>query len=327
MSVRAEGIGVVVIGRNEGERFLACLDSLGDLTARAVYVDSGSTDGSREAARAHGVAVVELDLSRPFTAARARNAGLAELERLLPDLRFVQFVDGDCRLAPGWIEAAAGFLAAHPQVAAVAGRRREIHPEQTVYNRLCDAEWDTPVGEALAIGGDCLMRAEPLRAAGGYAPDLIAGEEPELCVRLRAAGWTIQRIDAEMTSHDAAITRFSQWWRRMVRGGHAFAEVAARHVGSPFGIWRHEARRALAWGLVLPALIVLAAPVVHPAFGLAALVYPLQVARLALRDRGEGAWTRALFQTLAKFPEAQGALRFHLHRLSGRGRGALIEYK
>jgi len=48
-------IDAVVIGRNEGERLVACLASLGGEIRRAVYVDSGSTDGSVAAARAAGV--------------------------------------------------------------------------------------------------------------------------------------------------------------------------------------------------------------------------------------------------------------------------------
>ena len=65
--------GAVVIGRNEAERLRHCLNSLlgGGLTI--VYVDSDSVDGSAALARSLGAEVVQLDLSRPFTAARARN--------------------------------------------------------------------------------------------------------------------------------------------------------------------------------------------------------------------------------------------------------------
>jgi glycosyltransferase involved in cell wall biosynthesis len=328
VTARAGQVGIVVIGRNEGARLVACIESLGSLATSAVYVDSGSTDGSVEAARRRGVTVVDLDLRTPFTAARARNAGFERLDGLMPDLRFVQFVDGDCRIVPGWIEAATAFLDAAPDVAAVAGRRREARPDASLYNRLCDEEWDTPVGEAQAVGGDCLMRAGAFRDAGGYASDLIAGEEPELCVRLRARGWRIWRLGAEMTLHDAAMTRFGQWWRRTKRGGHAYAEVAARHAGSPFGIWRGEARRALVWGAALPVAVLAGGALVHPTFLLLTGVYALQVARLALRGSvgAAGRWNRAAFLTLAKFPEAQGALRFHLGRMLRR-RGGLIEYK
>ena len=323
---RAE-IGVVVIGRNEGARLVACLQSLGELAASTVYVDSGSTDGSADAGTRLGAQVVELDMGIPFTAARARNAGFARLEVVRPDLEFVQFVDGDCTLARGWLATAREFLASHEDLAVVAGRRRERSPEKSVYNALCDREWNSPIGEALETGGDCLVRVRAFRQVGGYSDDLIAGEEPEMCVRLRSHGWRIWRLDAEMTMHDANILRLGQWWWRAVRAGHAFAEVSARHAGSPFAIWQKNARRALIWGLALPG-VALAGAFVHPVSLGLLLLYPLQVARIALRERPvkRSSWTYAFFMALSKFPEAQGVLRYHWGRLLKR-RTRIIEYK
>lgn len=309
----------VVIGRNEGARLLACIASLKPQVRRIVYVDSGSTDGSAVAARKAGAHVVDLDMTQPFTAARARNAGLAELD----GADFVQFVDGDCTVQPDWIATGSAFLTAHPDAAVVCGRRREERPDASVYNRLCDGEWNTPVGRALACGGDALMRLDAVRAEGAYRADLIAGEEPELCLRLRASGWQIWRLDAEMTLHDANIHRLSQWARRSRRAGHAFAEGAALHGR---GHWGHETRRALIWGLALP-LAAVGLGLMHPLGWLLLLAYPAQVLRLALREGADrGAWERAFFTTLAKFPEAWGVLAFHLTRLRGR-RVGLIEYK
>lgn len=312
-------IAAVIIGRNEGGRFLACLASLPKGLEPVIYVDSGSTDGSMEAARAQGAEVVSLDDKLPFTAARARNAGLA---RLPETVEFVQLIDGDCALAEGWIETAETALRADPDLAVVCGRRRERHPEASVYNQLCDWEWDTPVGEAKACGGDAMMRLSALRAVGGYRDDLIAGEEPELCVRLRKAGWRITRVEAEMTWHDAAMTRFSQWWRRSRRAGHAFAEGAALHGAPPERHWVTETRRALIWGGLLPLLILIAA-VTEPWLGFfMALAYPAQVMRLGKAMPIE----RAFFTVLGKLPEAQGVLGFYLGRLMGRKR-TLLEYK
>jgi GT2 family glycosyltransferase len=319
--------GVVVIGRNEGERLRRCLASCADAALR-VYVDSDSTDGSRELARGLGVETVELDLSRGFTAARARNAGFARLLQRRPDLEFVMFVDGDCEIVSGWIPAALDELRARPELVAVCGRRRERFPDASVYNRLCDIEWNTPPGDAKAFGGDVVLRAAALRAAGGYRDDLIAGEEPELCVRLRAAGGRILRLDRDMTWHDAAMTRLGQWWKRNVRSGHAFAEGAALHGAPPESHFVAETRRALAWGAALPAAILLAG-VAQPWALAALLVYPLQWARLGARLAREGRpipWTYAAFLLLGRFPEAQGALKFFLGRAAGR-RSAIIEYK
>lgn len=312
-------IAAIVIGRNEGARLVACLDALKDQVTQIIYVDSGSTDGSVQAAQVVGAHVIALDMSQPFTAARARNAGIAALPT---DATYVQFLDGDCVMQDGWIETASQFLDAHRDVAVVCGRRREIAPEASVYNQLIDDEWDTPIGEALACGGDALMRARALRDVGGYRDDLIAGEEPELCVRLRQAGWRIWRLDVEMTRHDAQITRFSQWWKRTKRAGHAFAEGAALHGAPPERHWVNETRRALLWGVALPFGILALALLVTPWALVLLAIFPLQIARLS--RRGGMAW--ATFSVLGKFAEGWGALGFYLGRLRGK-RSKIIEYK
>jgi glycosyltransferase involved in cell wall biosynthesis len=323
----AQAFGVVIIGRNEGDRLKRCVASATALALYVVYVDSGSTDGSATWASQQGVSVVNLDMAKPFTAARARNEGFARLMAQAPELQFVQFVDGDCEIVDGWLRGALEFLRSKTQVAAAFGRRRERFPERSVYNRLCDQEWDRPVGRTRNCGGDVMMRAAALSAAGGYRDELIAGEEPELCVRLRAAGWEIWRLPLEMTLHDAAMTRFGQWWKRAMRGGFAFAEGAWLHGAPPERHGVSQTRSAVLWGVALPIVIVVLS-VWQPAALWLLLAYPLQVLRLALRDGiGDPARrVRALFYVLSRFPEAQGVLKFWADRLRQR-RSALIEYK
>ncbi len=328
MSAHLESIGAVVIGRNEGQRLARCLRALVIRVDTVVYVDSGSTDGSVQLAHQLGVHVLALDLSIPFTAARARNEGFARLHQLQPGLDMVQFVDGDCEIDAQWLPTAHAFLQQHAEVAVVCGRRRERFAQHSVYNQLCDLEWDTPVGQAEACGGDALMRAQAFASVGGFRAGLIAGEEPELCVRLRAAGWKIWRLDAEMTLHDAAMTRFGQWWRRSMRAGYAYAEGAWLHGAAPERHWVRESRRAWVWGLGIP-LLTLAACLLFGAGGLALLLlYPLQVLRLARRGGLAPRQRRlqALFLVLGKFPEAVGQLKFWRQRLLP-GKSALIEYK
>lgn len=318
-------IATVAIGRNEGSRLETCLKSLISQGATPViYVDSGSTDGSAEMARALGAEVVDLDLSTPFTAARARNAGLARVLELAPDTRLVQFIDGDCELAEGWLDAARTEILSDPGLAVVCGRRRERFPEASVWNRMIDREWDTPVGDARACGGDALIRRAALDDVGGYREDLIAGEEPEMCFRMRGKGWRIRRIDAEMCLHDAAMTKPSQWWQRARRAGHAYAEGAALHGRSPERYKVAETRRALIWGAGLPVLgLVLALFVSTWGLLLPFVMWGAQILRLRLK--GE-ALVRAVFLTVGKLPEAQGVLGYWWGRLRGRRRG-LIEYK
>lgn len=322
---------MVVIARNEGERLRRCLASLEASGTPIVYVDSGSTDGSPEWARSRGVTVVELDVTRPFTAARGRNAGLQRALALHPEAEFVQFVDGDCEVDPGWLARAVDELAGAPGRAVVCGRRRERYPRRSIYNLVCDIEWNTPPGPAAACGGDSMMRVEALRQVGGFDETLIAGEEPELCVRLRRRGWTVHRIDAEMTLHDAAMTRFGQWWRRSVRAGYGFGQGKVLHGMPPERLYVRKTRSILFSGLLLPAAVVaLALPTRGVSLALLAW-YPVRIARFAGITHGRGwgrrdAWVYAAFSMLANAPHLVGLAKHRLSRLARRP-SRLIEYK
>ena len=312
--------GIVAIGRNEGERLRACLAAAMRFGAAAVvYVDSGSTDGSREMARSLGVDVVELDLSTPFTAARSRNAGFDRLRERVPDVEFVQFLDGDCKLRDGWCDRAIVELVAKPWAAVVCGRRRERHPDATVYNKLCDIEWATPVGRADSCGGDAMFRVSAFTAAGGYNPEIIAGEEPDLCVRLRSAGWEVWRIDAEMTWHDADMHTLGQWWKRNVRAGHAYAEGNARHGELPERFWEKEVKSNKVWGTA--ALLPLAWPL-HTALAMKIAHYMHHGRGLKTFD----ALKYGVFVAAGKLPQMLGQRKYYADRRAGR-QAAIIEYK
>lgn len=320
---------LVAIGRNEGERLKRCLASAAGHYRLIVYVDSGSTDGSVQVAEVAGAQIVALDMSLPFTAARARNAGWRRAVERAPGLRFVQFVDGDCEIQPQWPAMARGFLETHPKVAAVAGLRRERFPQRSIYNLICDTEWQRPAGQTAAIGGDVLMRLDALQAAGGYDDRMIAGEEPELCLRLRRLGWTIWQLDTTMTLHDADMTRFGQWWKRTMRAGYAFSLGASMHGRAPERFWVTEQRRGLLWGVGLPLAGLLAGIAVSPWIALAVLaLYPIQWWRLFRRQRGQlpKAAEQTFFLVLGKFAEGFGQLKFLWHRLTG-AQARLIEYK
>jgi GT2 family glycosyltransferase len=324
-------LGVVAIGRNEGERLCRCLNSVIGRGYTVVYVDSGSTDGSTEFARELGVEVVALDLLLPFTMARARNVGFSRLLELDPELRFVQFVDGDCELVDSWLERARAIIEVRPEVAVVCGRRRERYPDRSIYNRLADIEWNTPVGEAKYCGGDALIRVEAFQQVGGFNSALIAGEEPELCVRLRQNGGVILRIDAEMTLHDIAMTRFRQFWKRTERAGYAFAEGAAMHGALPERHWVQPVLSIIFWGIVLPVTVLALAWPTRGVSLLLALAYPLQVFRVACRFRAAGmswhdSWLYSAACVFSRFPNAVGVVRYWYSRLLGR-RQTLIEYK
>ncbi|MCR8549097.1 glycosyltransferase [Salipiger sp. P9] len=316
-------VDVVLIGRNEGARLVAALASVAGAARQVVYVDSGSTDDSIAEARKIGATVVELDMSVPFTAARARNAGFEALE--VPEL--VQFIDGDCALVPGFLDAARAHLEAHPQLGMVTGWRSEIHRDASLYNQLTDFEWRRPAGEILACGGDMMVRAEAFQGVGGFDPTVIAAEDDEFCTRLRKAGWVLERIPAEMTRHDANMHRFREWWIRAVRTGHGFAQVG--HLHPEYFV--KERKRVLVYGLALPLFILIGAFLWWglPVLGLVA--YALNYLRTAQGLMREGlpraeAFRHSILLTLSKFPNLIGMATFHWRRLRN-AQMRIIEYK
>jgi GT2 family glycosyltransferase len=333
-------IGVVAVGRNEGERLRRCLSSLAGQDLVPVYVDSGSQDGSVGLAGSLGIEVVELDRSTPFSAARARNEGFERLKQLAPDVRFVQFVDGDCEIADGWLDRARHELETRPELAVVCGRRRERFPENSIYNRLADLEWDTPVGQAESCGGDAMIRADAFETAGGYNPTLPAGEEPELCQRIRQQGWQVWRIDAEMTLHDLDMRQFHQWWKRQIRSGYSGLDVAVRFSPGRNGLFRKQLRSARIWGTGWPLAVASGGvlgtlgggPIAGAlAAGTLALALPAQVLRLAIKARPRlptlrDALAHGGLLMIGKWGNLLGQLLYFRDRLTGR-HARLIEYK
>ena len=322
-------VSAVAIGKNEGTRLHTCLRSLIGNFEHVIYVDSGSTDGSVEFAVELGVHVVKLDMTQPFTAARARNAGLAQVLKVQPQTKYVQFVDGDCELISEWVKTAIAFLESNAEYAVVCGRRRERHPEASVYNYLCDREWDTPIGDANTCGGDAVFSVAAFQEVSGFDDTVIAGEEPELCIRLRRADHKIHRLDEEMTLHDAAMTKFSQWWSRAKRSGHAYAEGAAMHGGSLERHWVKSCRRTAFWGICLPLIAIVASPLTCGVSLALLLAYPLNWMRVAFRQKSAGEkrpFAVAFFMVLSRIPEAFGMLRYYAGRITG-SRSKLIEYK
>ena len=325
-------LGIVIIGRNEGERLRRCLASVVGCEFAVVYVDSGSTDGSVKLARAMGVEVVELDMSHVFTAARARNAGFARLEQVDPAIKLVQFIDGDCEVVQGWLDRARCILDERPDVAVVFGRRRELYPDQTIYNRLADLEWNLPIGQVKACGGDAMIRVEAFRRVNGYNASIIAAEDDELCLRIRREGWIVLRIDADMTLHDMAMTRFRQWWMRSVRCGHAYAEGSARYGGAPEYHFVRENRSALFWGLLVPSLALGMAWPTHGVSlvllgGYAVLFWRTQrYYRAKRRWPARDAWLYAAFCLVAKLPHVIGIAKYWSRRIR-RVPSRIIEYR
>ena len=327
-------LSVVVIGRNEGARLVACLESVKAMDGAGcnpeiIYVDSGSTDDSLALAERCGARVIELKTTRT-TAAMGRNAGWRAASG-----EIILFLDGDTLLAPRFVVDSLPEFA-EQAVAVVWGHRRELHPEQSIYNRVLDLDWIYPPGPSAFCGGDALFRRATLDATGGFDETLIAGEEPELCRRILSQGKTILHADRAMTKHDLAVTRFGQYWQRATRAGYAYAEVSQRFADSGDPFWQTEAVRNRQRALLLLrllALVIIAALALRSPLPL--LIYCLGICGLAIRTAWKARWKSGSALTLLfygfhshlqQIPIFFGQLRFRRNQRQGR-QASLVEYK
>ena len=327
-------VSVVVIGRNEGQRLAACLLSVKsthhfDGELELIYVDSDSKDGSPELAERLGAKVLRVKPQRP-SAALGRNAGWRASTG-----SYLLFLDGDTLLHPDFINAALRAINS-PEIAVVWGHRRETYPEHSWYNRVLDLDWIYPAGVSEFCGGDALMRRDVLEQVGGFSEDLIAGEEPELCQRIRAQGKVILHIDQPMTRHDLAMTRFQAYWKRALRAGHAYAEVSQRMKATAFPLWVNDCRRNAVHATVLLMLLVGASALslisrdLWPYLGLL-LSYALLILRSAYKARwkSDSPVTLLLYGLHSHFqqiPIACGQISYWYHRFRNQQQ-RLIEYK
>jgi glycosyltransferase involved in cell wall biosynthesis len=353
MDDHGQTVGVIIIARNEGERLKRCLHSIGPSTDAIVYVDSGSTDGSVAFATILGVDVVRLCGSAPFTMGRARNEGFTHLRQRYPSIQLVQFIDGDCELETDWIQTARGWMEDHPEVAVVCGRRREKFPRASIYNMLCEIEWNTPVGAARACGGDAMVRVDFFERVGMFDPTLIAGEEPELCARIRSAGGGVYRLSENMTRHDAALFTFNAWWRRMSRCGYG-AKAVVQRLSKRMPVnevpFRDLTTSAVIWCDGWLTLLVFTALVAHAsgvpkipvgstggwlenallALVVGLFVQALQCIRVAWLSRARGSPLNvliyAVFLQIGKWPQRLGQLLWYRDNIV-RKPARLIEYK
>ncbi|MCD4664943.1 MAG: glycosyltransferase [Bacteroidales bacterium] len=323
-------VGAVVIGRNEGERLERCLHGILKQIDKIVYVDSGSVDNSVAFAESSGVEVVQLDTTIPFSAGRARNDGFRCLVKKHEQLQYVQFVDGDCKLCEGWLDIGVKFLEKNSSCAVVAGRRNEKFPEESVYNLLCDIEWNTPIGDAEACGGDFMIRKEAFLQVNGFNPTVVAGEEPDMCYRLRKKNWSIFRLDQPMTLHDAAITRFSQWWKRAVRSGHAYAQGYALHAQDGQRYCFKDSVKIWFWATIFPASVLILTLSVNSVFLLFITAYLVQFVKIALRmykrlGNAKYSIIYSIFTIIGRWPQLIGQLLFVKRKLM-RENISIIEY-
>lgn len=316
-------VGIIIIGRNEGERFKLCLNSALKASYPIVYVDSASVDDSVQYAQDNDVSVVQLTNEQPLNAAIARNAGFKQLLIDNKEIKYVHFIDADCEIADNWIEQAVSALSENDKLSAVCGRLREKNIYESIYTRLCDMSWYIKPGEINSCGGIATVKANIFKELNGFNETLIAGEEPEFYGRVRKQGYTVQCLEFFMGTHDCAMTSFSQWWTRTVKTGFGFANA------QKWGAWQSRQRSILVWTLFIPLFIFLASSF-ELSFITLGLIYPIQIVKIALKSNIPYDFSNklldAFFCVFSKFPQLIGMIKYQLSRLSGQ-QNKNIEYK
>jgi GT2 family glycosyltransferase len=326
-------IGLVVIGRNEGQRLFLSLQSMQSSHCPIVYVDSGSSDNSVEIARPLVSCLHQLDPAKPFSAARARNEGFEQLTNLFPDLQYIQFVDGDCVICDGWLEAAQTAMQQDTKRAAIIGHLQELNPGASVYNRMCAMEWRSPAGDLTnfgALGGISMIRADVFKQLGGFKANVIAGEDSEFGVRLSLAGYKVTKIDHFMAIHDANMTTFQQWWKRAVRGGHAIGQRADLNGNTLAKDCIKERKSTLVWGVLLPILALFLLIIAGRWSLLVLFAYLFLAIKVYFYRRNQGenyrdAFTYAQFMPFVKIANGLGLLKFYVNKF--KHSYEIIEYK
>ncbi|MBL1211656.1 glycosyltransferase family A protein, partial [Geminocystis sp. GBBB08] len=264
-------------------------------------------------------------------AARARNKGLEYIIKHYPETKYIQFLDGDCELLPNWLENAMAKLNKKENLAIVVGRNIEKYPEKSIYNYLADMEWNTPIGETNSCGGNALIRLEALKQVNGYNSSLICGEEPEMCLRLRQKEWKIERLDVNMTLHDTAMFKFSQWWKRATRWGWAVAEGYFMHGKPPENYMIKEYFSGFLWGLIIPFFAITLIWITN---GLSLflllsyllLLFKIYRYRLNYGDNQKDAKLYAFWSVLSKFPQFMGQCKYLWKKLT-KQQATIIEHK
>jgi len=322
-----ENLGIVVVGRNEGERLRGCFSSLLKHSYPIVYVDSMSNDGSVEYAKSIDVDVVLLDNSKPLNASRARNSGFEFLYRNNPQLQYIHFIDGDCEIDRKWPEYVIELLERNSKYAVVFGILDEKYRNSNIYTRLCDIEWKKNTGEQKNVGGlgIATIRVEAFKEAGGFDESLIAGADPELYLRIRKNKWIVYCADVNMGLHDCAMYQFKQWWMRCMKSGYAYMD------GTKWGGYHLQKRSTLIWGVLIPTLIIALSIKISLVILLCFAIYPIQVMRTyhKVNISNVSRNDKLLYAAaciLAKFPQTLGMGKWIINKIFQQ-QPKIIEYK
>ena len=230
----------VVMAVRDGERWLAeacrsvLTQSLREL--ELIVVDDGSTDRSPDilAEAARSEARLRLERQSPQGLVSALNRGVA-----LARTPLIARLDADDVARPDRLERQLSFLDAHRDVVLLGSWAEKIDESGAVVGRLRPQTDSVRLKAVLQhsnpfIHSSVVMRAELVRALGGYRPQCRAAEDYDLWLRLSEHG-AVANLPHELVQyrlHPGSVTRTSRtrqcFSARLVRRA-----AAARSSGVP----------------------------------------------------------------------------------------------
>jgi glycosyltransferase involved in cell wall biosynthesis len=247
-------LAVVLISKDQEWNIVRLIKSALRWTAsfpsrEIVLVDSASVDNTVDIASNYPINIIRLQSDQRLTAAAGRYVGY---QKTSGDL--ILFLDGDMELCEGWVDRAIAVIQSGPDVAAVTGQVINLPPStgSRAAPRSEPSYYGNSVTEVSYGGGATMYRRSVLKQVGTFNPYIYSEEEPELCLRIRYAGYRILSLEHPIAYHysdppDRVSTLVERWRRNLNLG---FGQVIRYHFGTHL-LWPYIKERG--YGL-LPGL-------------------------------------------------------------------------
>lgn len=198
---KATDISIVIIGRNAEWSIGRLLESVvarlpPNVTSEIIYVDSASTDCTLEIVARYPARIIRLSAGKRLCASAGRFVGTQYATG-----QYIVFLDSDMELLGGWLERAIRLLERRPDIAVVSGIQVDTGGGMGDQRLVAGGCSEDSFAEARFAGSAAMFRREVLAKAGTWNPHIVSDEEPELCLRIRRAGYRIVQLNSLSVRH------------------------------------------------------------------------------------------------------------------------------
>lgn len=195
-------VSIVIKALNEERHIASAIESalaaLDEVGGEVILADSASTDRTVEIARRYPIKIVQMNDVRDRSCGAGAQLGFQHSRG-----RYICLVDGDMKLRLGFLPAAIRHLEANATLAGVGGILTELETQNREFvQRVKRGELSVRPGPVLRLDGGGLYRRSAIEEMGYFTDrNLHGGEEGELGARLRARGFTLERIAVPAIDH------------------------------------------------------------------------------------------------------------------------------